>query len=837
MPQDWETLERVFNEALELPPEERLAFVRDQSADNLWLRHELETLLAVPESKSDAAFNSGTGIVRELLAALDSEYAVGREIGGFRIESLISSGGMGIVYKAVDTATGESVALKLLPPEDSRNPQRIRRLAREAAVLQKLRHPGIVRIKEYRQEPDGHFLVMELVAGETLQTLLARGPIPLGQALDWGAQIAAAVEAAHEQSVVHRDLKPGNIMIESATGRAKLLDFGLARIAGAPLSPHTQTTVEGTVAGTFSYFSPEQANGGRGDERSDIFSFGAVLYEMVAGRRPFDRPGAVATAAAVLTEQPDPFPAQVPLPVRALIGRCLEKDPARRFAAMRQVAESLQELHHLELRGRLKPPMRRRKRVVAAALALAGTLAAGWLLGVRPPVAQVRSLAVLPFTNGDADSTNQYVVDGFTEELTHDLANRQNLRVASRSAVAPFKNGPRNLVDIGHRLKVAYLVEASLQHIGNRIRVLASLTRASDGMRIWTKTYENADGHLTVMRADLAAGIGDSLGAPAAQERYVPDEQAHDFYLKARFEANQSTPAANALAQRDYQRAIELDAGYSAAYMGLCGAIWDENIVARTRPITAERRRAEQFCRKALELDPGSADAHGMMAMFAMQYDWDWSRAERELRTASASGPNSGVECHYAFLCLILGRRAEADRHLRRAREIDPLSSRVARDATTILGLEGRFDELHQEALQLASGDANAIGPQMALNGAYAQGGKLDLAIQNLRALLPEHPEVAIDLANYEASAGNREEALRILRPLEEHEQENQMLRYWFARPYAAMGDEDNAVKWLERSMDAREFVAIYIHVDPAFNSLQNTPVFHALKKRMNLDW
>src|ERR1017187_7856086 len=245
MRQDWEILERLFSEALELPSGERLQFVKEQSGDNLWLLHELETLLAVPESKAAAAFDSSTGIVRELLAALDTEYAVGREIGGYRIESLISSGGMGIVYQAVDMATGERVALKLLPPEDSRNPQRIRRLAREASALRMLSHPGIVRIKEYRAQPGCHFLAMELVAGETLRKRPSQGPIPLGQGLGWRAQIAAAVEAAHAKGVVHRDLKPSNIMIESASGRVKLLDFGLARISDASPSPHTQTTVDG----------------------------------------------------------------------------------------------------------------------------------------------------------------------------------------------------------------------------------------------------------------------------------------------------------------------------------------------------------------------------------------------------------------------------------------------------------------------------------------------------------------------------------------------------------------------------------------------------------------
>ena len=604
--QDWDTLERLFSEALELPCEQRPQFVRERSGENLWLRHELETLLEAPETSIEAAFDPSSGIVRQLLAALDTEYAVGREIGGYRIESLISSGGMGIVYRSSHIGTGEPAALKLLPPEDARNSDRMRRLAREAAALQMLYHPGIVRIREFRADAGAHFLAMELVEGETLRAVLGRGPIGLRQALDWARQIAAAVEAAHAAGVIHRDLKPSNVMIESPDSRVKLLDFGLARVPDAQ-SPHTQTTTGGAVAGTFAYFSPEQAKGGRGDERSDIFSFGAILYEMIAGRPAFDRPTGVATAAAVLSESPAPLPVQTPRAVRALLARCLAKDPARRFAGMGEIGEELERLLALEQRGRLRPGPRRPFLWAAACMLVVICASAALWWARHKAAAAPPSVAVLPFTNANGDPANQYLVDGLTEELTAGLSTAKGITVAVPSAAAPYNKGPRNLPDIGRRLHVSYLVEASMERTGDHLTVVASLERAS-GERVWTNTYQRRSVDLNAIESDLAEGIRGSLGlAKPISGPFTPSDKAHDLYLKARFEDDGVTLASNDKARADYRQVLELEPRYAAAYAGLAATFWNRNILAGQNASREDLRQAEAYWRKALELDPGYA--------------------------------------------------------------------------------------------------------------------------------------------------------------------------------------------------------------------------------------
>ena len=840
MEQDWEVLERVFSEALELPPEARPRFVKEQSGDNLWLRHELESLLAVPETKSDAAFNSGTGIVRELLAALDSEYAVGREIGGYRIESLISSGGMGIVYKALEIGTGEPVALKLLPPEESQNPRRIRRLAREARVLAKLRHPGIVRIKEYRPQPGGHFLVMELVAGETLQTLLAAGPIPIRQALDWAAQMAAALEAAHAQHVVHRDLKPGNVMVERATGRVKLLDFGLARMADAEPSTHTQTTVEGTVAGTFSYFSPEQANGGRGDERSDIFSFGAVFYEMISGHRAFDRPGAAATAAAVLTEQPDPLPPPVPMQLQNLIGRCLEKDPARRYATMREVGEAIEDLRNLERQGRLKPPMRKKTRLaVAAACVLAGAVATAWLAGVRPPMAQPRSsVAVLPFTSSGLDPASRYLSQGLTDELTEALARHKTLRVIDPASAAQFGRSNAPPGEAARLLHVANVVEGSVERTSGGIHIDARLRRLSDGAVLWSNRYDRPEADLPAVQSELAAGIATSLkaGAAAPSARHVPPQEAHDALLKARYEGQQMTTAALQQAEADLQHAIDLDPKYADAYLGMAIANYDQAVARGSTYATEEERNStEKFLHRALALDPGMPSAHAMLALLAMQYDWDWERAERELRLALAAGSNSTAENYYAWLLIFRGRFADADPHIQRMVDLDPFSTVTMTNLAVARLQEGRFAQAREVAQQIGTQFPKILAAQQIIGGTYIFEGRPKLALPIFRELKQRFPPGQMYEAMAYAAEGQREEALRLIRPFEEKYPNPGVALQWFALVYGVMGDEANTVKWLQRSAGRHEWQALNLAVNPAFAQVRNSSGFRALEKRMGL--
>jgi serine/threonine protein kinase/tetratricopeptide (TPR) repeat protein len=836
MQQDWEVLERLFSEALDLPPEQRMQFVRDQSGNNLWLLNELETLLSVPESRVDAALDSTAGLVRDFLAAFDSEFAIGREVGGYRIQSQISAGGMGVVYRAEEIATGAPAALKLLPPEASQDPKRIRGMAREARALQLLSHPGIVRIKEYRAQPGCHFLAMELVEGETLRTVLSRGPIPLGQALDWSAQIAAAADAAHAKGVVHRDLKPSNIMIERATGQVKLLDFGLARLSDATPAQETLTTVDGTVAGTFSYFSPEQANGSRGDERSDIFSFGAILYEMIGGRRPFDRPGAVATAAAVLTEPPDALPAGVPLPLKALIERCLQKDPARRFAGMRHVAEGIENLRSLARRGKLKPAMPANRRIALAAVCILAAVSLAWYIGVRTSTPE-HSIAVLPFATSNADPASRYLSSGLTTELTEALGRIKTLKVIAQPSAAQFSGKKIDLREAGRLLHVAAVLEGSVERQGDRFKLAARLERVADGATLWSNTYDRQESDLVAVQSEVTDAVAKNLNAGAATRpaKHIPRPEAHEYLIKARYETEQLTMSAIKQAEADLNHAIELDPEYAAAYYMLGTAKYDEYVAAGSISQTdAEQQESKRLLHKALEMDPDLRNAYGLLAMLAMQRDWDWDGAERQLKLALAGPPNSNAEIGYAFLLLFRGRFAEADEHIRRVQDLDPYSTETMSNVALIRNLEGRFGEASENYHKLAVLSPNSVNPKIGMSLVDVERGRTDQAIQDVAQWKP-HPAAQMIEAMAQARTGHREEALRLIRPFEEKYPNPGAAMQWFALVYAFMGDEPNTVKWLERSADRHEWQALNLAVHPVYAPMRNSPRFQALERRMGL--
>jgi TolB-like protein/Tfp pilus assembly protein PilF len=470
----------------------------------------------------------------------------------------------------------------------------------------------------------------------------------------------------------------------------------------------------------------------------------------------------------------------------------------------------------------------------AAICCIAITLGA-WR-AVHPPA--VFSVAVLPFTNLSGDPADQYFVDGLTDEVTDSLVRLKTLRVIARSSANVVKKQPRDLSDIARQLHVSHVVEAGVERSGDNVKVVASLVRTADGARIWTNTYRRHSADLALIQGDLAEAVRSSLGiaATAARDKHVPPDGAHRAYLKARFEESQYTAAANLQAESDYRRAIEIDPNYAPAYAGLAAAIWNQNIRTGQSPLIEDRRKSQGLYRQAIEIDPTLASAHSGLAMYAMQYDWDWNRAERELKAALSWGENAGAENNYALLCQIQGRRAEAEQHRQLANDLDPANPNIVLNNANYLLLSGRLAEAREE-LQKVAGWGNAVNAKIGLYGVMAQQGQTAEAIKGLESLPQGLPSVQLGLAEAKAAAGARDEALALLAPLEQNYRENRIFMSWIAGVYAAMDDEANTVKWLERSMDAREGPAMYIHVAPIWAKMQNRPAFRALKKRMGLDW
>jgi len=484
-------------------------------------------------------------------------------------------------------------------------------------------------------------------------------------------------------------------------------------------------------------------------------------------------------------------------------------------------------------------PVRRSRWLYAAAaiLCLAGV---GFIAFIRRGAHKETplSIAVLPFTNLSADPADRYFADGLTDDVTDSLARITTLRVNARSSSAVFKKQPRDLGDIARQLHVSHLLEATVDRTGDNLIIVASLVRTSDGTKIWTNTYRRSVADLTAIQTDLSEGVRSSLGiaAPPARKQHIPPNEAHEYYLKARFQGDQISMDANSLSQQYYRRALELDPDYALAWEGLSGAIWNRGNADGEPFQPAEIRKSEQALEKAVQLDPSQPRTHVGLAMFAIRYDFDWSRAERELHTALMLPPFVGSELNYATLCLILGRRQEADEHFQRARDLDSLSSQAVLNNVQYLTVEGRFEEAREETRKIAVRSPTNERLQMRLNFWEAWFGS-QAAKTKLRDFAKRYPHAREFLAAAEAHTGNREEALRLLLPLEQEYQEKHIAVYGLAAIRAELNDEASAVKLLDKAIDAREDWVPYIHVDVAFAGMQNTAEFHRLKKRLDLDW
>ena len=816
-------VEAIFDAVLEYPPgPERDAFLLQQEAvAGLPLIAEVRQLLEGHEAVTAAVPMPPDALPR---------------FGPWQAVRVLGRGGMGEVYLAerADGAFQMKAAVKVAPLALA-SPDIEERFRRERQFLASLDHPKVARLI------DGGFaglpyLVMEFVDGVSIDrycdavALDARGRVALMR------QVLEALIYVHGCGVIHRDLKPSNILVDAA-GNAKLLDFGTARLVDA--TGDSIITRIGVFAFTPDFASPEQTLAKPLTVATDIYSAGALFYRLLTGRPPYRftdySPGAVAQTIG----HGEPEPSGLDRRLDAILSKALRKNPEERYASAAEMDADLARY----LEG--QPVRARRSRklaplaIVAAVVALSAAAIIGWRFAVRTAASQTSAtLAVLPFTNLSADPADQYFSDGLTDEVRDSLARLKALRVIARSSTSLFKKEPRNLRDIGRQLHVSHLLEASVERSGDRVNIVASLVRTSDGARIWTNTYRRQAADLGAIQADLAEGVGSSLGidASAAVKKYVPPSEAHDLYLKARFEAFQATVKANTQAEEDFRRAIQIDPNYALPYAGLASAIWNQNIFASQSPLLEERRKAEELWQKALEIDSGLEAAHSGLATYAMQYDWDWNRAEREFQAALANGENSSTESNYAVLCIIRGRRAEADRHRQRANDLDPIGARNVSSNAQFLVLEDRLAEATEEYRKMVS-RTNGLNAKLLLNSTLAQQGQTDVAIRNLLALPQELPSVQMGLAQAKAMAGAGEEARGILAPLERKYRDSRLFMYDFAVVYAAMGDESSTITWLGRSLDAREGPAIYIPVDPVFAKMQHRPAFRALKKRMDLDW
>jgi serine/threonine protein kinase len=595
----------------------------------------------------------------------------GTRLGPYEIVEAIGSGGMGDVYRARDTRLDRDVAIKVLPERVARDAEARMRFEREAKAVAALTHPNILAIHDYGSEDGAAFSVTELLEGETLRRRINSGPIPWRKAAEIGAAIADGLAAAHAKGIIHRDLKPENIFL-TTDGRVKILDFGIAQLVRAEPPPSDDVdpsslptaplkTEPGSVIGTAGYMAPEQLRGEGVDARTDIFSLGALLYEMTTGRPAFIRGTVIDSLSAILTDNPDVFTLSeklIPYELARVIQRCLEKKREERFQSARDLSFALRAVGTSTALSFEAPEERRRRRLVWGGIALALIAIAAAYMAFRnsfigelsivrnPPPRTFNSIAILPFVNATGDHEAEYLSDGITETLINTLAQVPGLRVMSRTSVFHYKSKPANPVSVGKELRVSAVVVGRIETIGDKLVVSAELVDSSDNALIWGNRYQTARSDIFAVQDSLASEIAQmlrlQLGGREQQlltKHHTADARAYELYLKGRFQWNKRNAEGMYRAIEFFNQAIEIDPQYALAYAGIADCynlldIWANLPTSETFP------RAKAAAQKALSIDDQLAEAHTSLAYAIHTYEWDWNAAEYEYKRAIELNPN-----------------------------------------------------------------------------------------------------------------------------------------------------------------------------------------------------
>jgi eukaryotic-like serine/threonine-protein kinase len=708
--------------------------------------------------------------------------SAGDRLGPYEILAPVGAGGMGEVWKARDTRLDRMVAVKKL------NGQHLQRFEKEARAVAALNHPNICQL--YDVGPD--YLVLEFVEGRTL-----RGPLPVDEAVRLAIQIAEALQEAHRRGISHRDLKPGNIMV-TPDGAVKLLDFGLAKQAPTIGSDAT-LTMEGTVMGTAAYMAPEQAEGKAADARSDIFSFGAVLYEMLSGRRAFAGESAISTMAAILHKEPPPLDG--PPHLAQIVARCLRKAPAERFQTIAEVRTALVGAGHGQ------------------------------------PAHQQPSIAVLPFANMSADKENEYFSDGLAEEIINVLVQVPGLKVTARTSSFAFQGQKQDVRKIAETLGVRTILEGSVRRAGNRIRVTAQLINAADGYHLWSERYDRELADVFAVQDEIGAAIAAALQVKLSGniQRYRPGLPAYEAYLKGRHHVLKMDSESLALAKHYFEQAIALDPGFALAHCALGIYYWQltlRSLLPAHEAMPAIRAAA----RKALEIDTSLPEAHALLGMVAAYYDYDWKEAESRLRAAMAHTPVPPlVRGIYAGYLLSTGRSSEAVEQMTQSLREDPLDVPGHMVLAQCLRAAGRLAEAGAAIRQSLELDPNFFPAYTSLCFGHASQGQLAEAVifaEKAYALAPRNPQPIGALAGILARIGNRSRAEEVLQQLGNGQA--------YGAPtgliifYTLFGDTEKAADWFERSIEQRyPLTPMLLRLMPMLSG--PSPRWAGLAKMMNL--
>ena len=853
-PDNWNRAKELFDAALKMEPPQQAAFLAEKCEDEN-LRQQVEKLLVdfreagsfLDDSFLDPMLAShehaGATVLEVAPGApcLPSRKAhltltKGTRLGEFEIVSSIGAGGMGEVYRARDSKLGRDVALKLLPLDMATNPDRLKRFQREARAVAALNHPHIVTIHSVEEADGRHFLTMELVEGVALGQLIPREGLPLDKFFELAISLADALAAAHEKDIVHRDLKPANIMVDHR-GSIKILDFGVAKVGSIPdgidnadtrqpgtvaMGPEIQTQL-GAVIGTLPYMSPEQLQGQSVGPRSDLFSLGAVLYEMAVGQPPFPGEGTT-TISSIIKISPRPVTqlrTDVPLGLERVLEKCLAKNPGDRYASARDLLEALQVVRH--------------KITYNQTPAKAGS-------------AVEDSVAVLPFVNLSTDPEGEFFADGITEEIINSLAQIEQLRIAARSSAFSFKGKHIDLRIIGERLNVRSVLSGSVRRTGGQLRITAHLQDVAEGCELWSEKYDRHLEDVFAIQDEIARSIVERLTITLEQERLqsvvkagTKNPEAYQLYLKARTLLYRRGGAVSHAAEC-FDRAVRLDPDYAEAWAGLADCYTVMGYLGFAHP-KACMPKGMEAARRAVALNSALAEAHNALAMACLEGAWDEVEAEREFLRALELNPKYlQARDWYAYFCLqlALGRLDEGVRQARLALEADPLSSYANAMVGFTCCSAGRYEEAVQACQRAVELDSESLVARFAHHIALHISRRFEEAVaagETALAISGRMPVVMACLGTTFADWDKPKDANAIYAELVGRAQRCYVQPSVLAIAAAAAGIEENAIRHARDAFEIRDpgCQVAFSKQFPDSARLHAYPRFHEIMARMGV--
>lgn len=858
-PQYWRDVRTLFDELVELPLHLRAERLAAIGVADVELHALVAALLDADAHAEDRLSDLDVAFLTPpadspVSGRLDPLGLSGRTLAHFQILEALGSGGMGVVYRATDMRLNRAVALKLpLYPywyDDSAK----QRFLHEARSIAALDHPNLCGLFEVGESDEGYpFLAMPLYAGETLKERLAReGPLPASDAMEIARLVAEGLASAHAAGIVHRDVKPGNVML-LADGGVKVLDFGLAKARDLSL------TGSRVHVGTVTYMAPEQVLGNPVDQRTDLWSLGVMLYEMLTGRRPFEGERDITVAHAIVHSEPvrpSSLREKIPRALEDIVLTLLQKEPRGRPGTARQVASQLTALQlgrrlpiRLALRQRwASAAVWRRNRYVRTSVLVAAVLviAAGTILAIRPSrdsseqmAPSEGTIAVLPFTNLSGDPEQEYLSEGITEELRINLRRVEGLRVAARTSTLRTWSINDDVREVGKALGVVYMLQGSVRRDGEQVRITANLIDASNRYNVWSGSYDGEIDRLFAVHDAISHAIVSALrirlnGRPVARRQPTSSPEAYELYLKGRYFWNQRTEEALVRAAEYFRRAVEIDPDYAEAYSGLA----DVEVAPRAGRPSERFARAKEAASRALALDSTLAEAHASMAWIMMWYDRDWVGAERHFRKAFQLDPNyPWAHSWYSGYLTVTGRVEEGLAAMRRAHDLDPLSPPLATHVGShyiTLRREREAVPYFLKALEIAPDFYMA---HWGLARVYLRQGRYEDALAELEYEGGDYVGFhRAGLLGYaQALAGNEAQARRILDDLylKVHRAEY-VPPVDLAIIHIALGEHEEALTWLEQIEADRG--SRFIINDPIFDSVRFDPRFLRLRQRLGLD-